>query len=222
MRRRRAPTLRHAGRAWNYSTVRQQAVGVIAKSRTGTAIAGESTGELQKKENSMGGTRNYPIVIAVGVAVLLFSLVGLAAITGVLPQDITKHNPHTSPLLETTASAAAAKKANCRACGVVASIRPVEVKGEASGAGAVAGGVAGAVVGHEIVDGKYQGIATIAGAAGGALAGNEIEKQVKKHTVYRVTVRMDDGSERTLTHSKAPVFAVGARVRVNGNAIERG
>jgi outer membrane lipoprotein SlyB len=143
----------------------------------------------------MSWTRNYPIVIAAGVAILLFSLVGVAAITGVLPQDVAKHNPHTSPLLETTASAAAAKKANCRTCGVVASIRPVEVKGDASGAGAV---------------------------AGGALAGNEIEKQVKKQTVYRVTVRMDDGSERTLTHSKAPLFAVGARVRVNGNGLERG
>jgi hypothetical protein len=33
---------------------------------------------------------------------------------------------------------------------------------------------------------------------------------------------MDDGSERTLSLAAAPAFAVGARVRVNGHALERG
>jgi hypothetical protein len=33
---------------------------------------------------------------------------------------------------------------------------------------------------------------------------------------------MDDGSERTLSQAAAPTFSVGARVRVNGNALERG
>ena len=63
---------------------------------------------------------------------------------------------------------------------------------------------------------------TILGAAGGALAGNEIEKNVKKHYSYRVTVRMDDGSFRTLSQSSAPAVAVGERVRVvNGTVIAR-
>jgi len=35
-------------------------------------------------------------------------------------------------------------------------------------------------------------------------------------------VRMDDGSERTVTQASAPAHAVGARVRVNGNTLERG
>jgi outer membrane lipoprotein SlyB len=43
-----------------------------------------------------------------------------------------------------------------------------------------------------------------------------------KQTGHSVTVRMDDGSERTLSQAAAPSFAVGARVRVNGNALERG
>ena len=41
-------------------------------------------------------------------------------------------------------------------------------------------------------------------------------------SVYRVTVRMDDGSERTLSLAAAPAFAVGARVRVKGHVLERG
>lgn len=170
----------------------------------------------------MPWTRNYPIVIATGVAVLLFSLVGVAAISGVLPKDVIKHNPHATPLIETTASAAAAKKANCRSCGVVKAVRVIEVKGEASGVGAVAGGVVGAVIGHEVVDGKNQGLATIAGGVGGAVAGHEIEKQTKKQKVYRVTVRMDNGTERTLSLAQEPAFSVGSRVKVNGNALERG
>jgi hypothetical protein len=142
----------------------------------------------EKKENGMVRTRNYPVVIGAGVAVLLFSLVGAAAITGVLPQDIARYNPHASPLLETTASAAAAKKANCRTCGVIASIRSLEVRREGASAGTSAAQPSGE----------------------------------DKQRLYRVTVRMDDGTERTLTQAKAPLFAVGARVRINGSAMERG
>lgn len=131
-------------------------------------------------------TRNYPVAIGAGVAVLLFSLVGGAAITGGLPQDLAKHNPLTSPMLETTASAAAAKKANCRACGVVAAIRSLEVRNEA--------------------------------ASGGSSAADAPARQ----KVYRVTVRMDDGTERALSQSEAPLYSVGSRVRVSGNAILRG
>ena len=76
-------------------------------------------------------TRNYPVVLGAGVAVLLFSLVGAAAISGVMPQDIAVHNPLTTPLLDTTASAASAKNSNCRACGIVAAIRPLRIEGEA-------------------------------------------------------------------------------------------
>lgn len=120
-------------------------------------------------------TRNYPVVLASGIAILMFSLVGLAAISGVMPADISRHNPHATPLLETAASAAAAKKAGCRNCGFVLVVRAVEVSGEG-----------------------------------------------EKRKAYRVSVRMDDGSERTLSFAAQPPVTVGSRVRVNGNALERG
>lgn len=141
----------------------------------------------------MAGMRNYPLLIGAGVALLISGLVGAAALTGALPLQVKHEAGAAQPILENTAAAAAAKKANCRTCGVVAAVRKVEVKRETSG-----------------------------GAAAGALAGNEIEKHAKKQTVYKVTVRMDDGSERTVTQAKAPAHAVGARVRVNGNHLERG
>jgi outer membrane lipoprotein SlyB len=48
------------------------------------------------------------------------------------------------------------------------------------------------------------------------------KNQAAKRIEHSVTVRMDDGSERTLSHAAAPRFAVGARVRVKGNALEAG
>lgn len=120
-------------------------------------------------------TRNYPVVLGGGVAILLFSLVGGAAITGVMPQDIAKHNPLANPLVDTTASAAAAKRSNCRTCGVISAIRPIRIEGQSG---------------------------TVA--------------------AYRVTVRMDDGSERMLSQSTQPLLPIGARVRIKGDAVEKG
>ena len=51
---------------------------------------------------------------------------------------------------------------------------------------------------------------------------DEIEKDVNKSTLYRVTVRMDDGSMRSISLPSAPGYAVGDRVRVlNGSQLER-
>jgi len=48
------------------------------------------------------------------------------------------------------------------------------------------------------------------------------EKNVKNSTRYRVTVRMDDGSMRSVSLPTAPGYAVGDRVRVlNGSQLER-
>jgi outer membrane lipoprotein SlyB len=63
----------------------------------------------------MLGTRNYPVVIGGGIAVLVFSLVGAAAITGVLPSASER---------KASASGQIAKPTACRNCGVVAAIRP--------------------------------------------------------------------------------------------------
>jgi len=170
----------------------------------------------------MASIRNYPLLLTAGLCLLLASFVGLAAVLGKLPAAPKDSAAATPPaVMPKTAEAAAAKKANCRTCGVIASVKRVELQGETSGVGAVAGGVAGAVVGHEIGEGKLRPLLTVAGAAGGALAGNEIERHAKKRVVYRVVVRMDDGSERVLNQAQAPAWGVGARVRVNGSALER-
>jgi outer membrane lipoprotein SlyB len=105
----------------------------------------------------------------------------------------------------------------CNDCGVVESVRAVTKKGEGSGVGAVAGGVIGAALGNQVGGGNGRKAMTVLGAVGGGVAGHEIEKRAKSTTVQQVTIRMDDGSVRTIEQSSAP--AVGARVQVEGSKL---
>jgi len=47
----------------------------------------------------------------------------------------------------------------------------------------------------------------------------ELERAEGKRMMYRVTVRMDDGSYRTLSQSAPPSVAVGERVRIVDGAV---
>jgi outer membrane lipoprotein SlyB len=124
-------------------------------------------------------------------------------------------------LLATTLGLAHAQSATaaCSVCGRVESVSPVQASASTSGVGAVAGGVVGGVVGNQVGNGRGRTLATVAGAAGGAMAGNAVERNRHTHTVYRVNVRMQDGSLRTLDSGSS--FAVGQAVTVKGNSIAR-
>lgn len=182
----------------------------------------------------------YPLMIIAAMAVILFSIVGIATMTGHLPAAFSEvqEGQATSgtnavarpdapkpaaPARTAAAPAPVARAALCPDCGVVESITASEVKGQPSGVGMVAGGVTGGVIGNQIGGGSGRTIATIVGAAGGAYVGNEIEKNAKKTTVYRITVRMDDGTTRTLTQETPPGFGIGEKVRiVDGRLVARG
>lgn len=124
----------------------------------------------------------------------------------------TAHKANPAPAAPKVAAAPV-----CHDCGVVESVRAVTKKGEGSGVGAVAGGVVGAALGNQVGKGNGRTAMTVLGAIGGGVAGNEIEKRTKSTTVQQVTIRMDDGSVRTLEQSTAP--AVGARVQVEGGKL---
>lgn len=108
-------------------------------------------------------------------------------------------------------------KAVCAQCGTVVSATAVQQDGTGSGVGVVAGGVLGAVVGNQFGGGTGKTVATVLGAVGGGYAGNEVEKRMKKVTVYDVSVRMEDGSAKTLVLAN-PVSA-GAKVTVEGASL---
>jgi outer membrane lipoprotein SlyB len=122
-------------------------------------------------------------------------------------------------LLASTLGMAHAQGTKCAVCGTVDSVSRVQDTGSTSGVGAVAGGVLGGVVGNQVGNGRGRTLATVAGAAGGAMAGNSVERNRNTHTVYRVNVRMQDGSTRTI--DSASSFAVGQPVTVKGNSIFR-
>lgn len=169
----------------------------------------------------------YPSLIVAAVAVTLLSATGIAALTGHLPMA----NAASDEKLQTARpdemqaghEPGHAPVAACKSCGIVESIRAVEVKGQGSGIGAVAGGLAGALIGNQIGDGNGRTVATIAGAGGGAYLGNEIEKNKNAHVTYQIKVRMDSGAIRTLYQRDAPSIATGDRVRIsNGVAVQVG
>jgi outer membrane lipoprotein SlyB len=129
------------------------------------------------------------------------------------PRVVLPQNPEPA-----VARATAPSRVICATCGTVESVTAVEVEGTGSGAGAIAGGVLGAVVGNQVGGGDGKTLATILGAVGGGIAGNVVEKNMKKVTQYNVTVRMEDGSHRTLRQTTPP--AVGSAVVVNGNSLQ--
>jgi outer membrane lipoprotein SlyB len=106
---------------------------------------------------------------------------------------------------------------DCASCGTVEAIRIFEVRGNVTGLRAGAGGSGGALNGNDRGSGK--GGLTTLGAGDGALAGSEIENNAQKRVRYRVTVRMDDASFRTVSQSTAPSVAVGDRVRIANGAL---
>ncbi len=108
----------------------------------------------------------------------------------------------------------------CVACGVVVSVNKVKAKGKPNYLGAITGGVAGAALGNQVGKGDGKTLATVLGVVGGAVAGREIEKQVRSDTHYDVTVRLDDGSSRTVSYPSNPGFAVGAKVRFEGDQLQ--
>jgi len=72
-------------------------------------------------------------------------------------------------------------------------------------------GLLGGLVGHQIGQGRGNTAATIVGAAGGAYAGHQVEKNAKRTLHYDVTVRMDDGTLRTIGYDSNRAFAAATK-----------
>ena len=111
--------------------------------------------------------------------------------------------------------------ASCTDCGRVTAVRISEKEGQGSAVGMIAGGVAGALLGHQVGAGRGKDVATFAGAAGGAYAGNKIEGNMKSTKTWAVTVKFDNGSERTFHFASDPGYAAGDPVKSSGSGIIR-
>lgn len=183
----------------------------------------------------------YPTLLIAGIAVIIASMLGIAAMTGLLPraQSVEGQSPAVAPTQLRKDDGKAAERAKmaqakpagskapaatvaapCADCGVVDSIRAVEAKGQGTGVGAVAGGVVGGILGNQVGGGRGRTAMTVVGAGAGAYAGNELEKNMKKSFSYEIRVRMEDNSYRTF-HVNQPDVGVGQRVRIRDGQLVR-
>ncbi|MFT6589341.1 MAG: outer membrane lipoprotein SlyB [Rhodoferax sp.] len=138
------------------------------------------------------------------------------------PMPVTQTRDMTQPVAQNR-SAPASTPSNqptqpgCTHCGTVISVTALQREVTGSGVGTVAGGVLGAMVGNQVGGGTGKTLATILGAVGGGYAGNTVEKRMNQVTSYRINVRMEDGSIRTL--EQATPASVGEEVVVDGNTL---
>lgn len=165
----------------------------------------------------------------VGIAIILFCGVGIAAIMGWIPTSMaggsssvaatptpkaavatTAAKTHTAPVQVASNTPA---RSVCVDCGVVESTRDMSENGKTTGIGGISGAVVGGVLGHQVGGGRGKDLATVAGVVGGALAGNAIEKRVGATSSYEVTVRLENGSSRVFTETN-PTWRTGDRVRI--------
>jgi outer membrane lipoprotein SlyB len=157
-----------------------------------------------------GSTRISSLVLAT-VASGTVGLVVLGALTGVLPtrgSGIRNEEP------STRVESHAAVPAVCALCGTIESVRVIEIYEESTTAaaaieprsGEAASGGPGAAI--------ASGAASVLDTLNNTMRGNEPENNVRKRHVYRVTLRMDDGSFRAISSSSPPAFSVGDKVRV--------
>jgi outer membrane lipoprotein SlyB len=184
------------------------------------------------------GRGTHPVMIAAGAALILFCGVGTAAVMGWLPTSIGGNSsssaavppvqiashaaapavsrtvPHSAPHSAPHHVAAAPVKLVCSSCGVVESTRVITTRGEGSGVGAAGGAVLGGLLGNQVGGGHGKQLMTVAGAIGGAVAGNQIEGRVNAAHSYEITVRMDDGSTRTVQQSAASDWRSGDHVKI--------
>ena len=113
----------------------------------------------------------------------------------------------------------------CQSCGVVETIRQVQVPVKDNSdhlVGTIGGGVVGGVVGNQFGGGSGKTALTVLGAVGGALAGREVERNIRQQqtvTHYELTVRMSDGSARQFRSAQPFAFASGDHVRVENNQL---
>ena len=145
-----------------------------------------------------------PLVIIAAVSVIIFSLLGIAAITGQMTEGHSETSgpaargeesglkPNITPLfVEKRASAQNVEQAKlCANCAVVDSIIVNEFKRDSGMEDRVPGGVAGG--------------------------------QTAAASAYQVKVRMDDGTYHVVSQHDRPVFHVGEKVKIfNGTIVQR-
>lgn len=136
-------------------------------------------------------------------AILLATILTLSACASGPQQTST---PYNSPN---------GSSSNSSPFGTIESIQAINTQATNNGGGAIVGGIVGAVLGNQVGGGTGRTVATVAGAVGGAVVGNNVQnRNAQGHTSYQILVRMDNGSNTSITQDNVADLGVGSRVRV--------
>jgi outer membrane lipoprotein SlyB len=167
---------------------------------------------MEAVTSQSGSTRVSRLVLAVVASAAIAGLIAIGSMTGVLSSKrAPARGDETSPRTE----AKPVQPGACALCGTIESVRTVEVFDDPG----VAVGIADSKSGAE-TSGNGPGAAVAGGATSlleslnNIVSGGANEKSQRKRLVWRVTVRMDDGSFRAISQASPPAFAVGEKVRV--------
>lgn len=95
-------------------------------------------------------------------------------------------------------------------------------RSQSIGLGTLAGAAVGGLLVYLVGGGTGKTVTTIAGAAGGAYVGHELEKQRQKNDhVYKVTLRMDDGTLQSFAQESQPILKQGDRVKITNGVVSK-
>jgi outer membrane lipoprotein SlyB len=130
------------------------------------------------------------------------------------PRPVARHVAPLPPVAQAPVVEAAKAAPLPGVMGVVDSVQEVEQKGENPVAGPIIGGIAGAVLGHQFGEGRGKMVGTAVGAGAGILGGKVVEQKVRATKHWETTVRLDDGSTKTISSESQPAWHAGERVRV--------
>jgi outer membrane lipoprotein SlyB len=178
-------------------------------------------------------TRLHPLLAVAAVSLSVLCGVGVASLTGLVPLSKGEESPLqipsevikpiepaiSHPVAKPAAPKPVARKAAARAAAPVADPESVEAPQqivEATKPQPLPGQLAVVESVREVKEpGDAKGVGAIAGGVvGGVLAGHQIEKQARADKRWQIGLRLDDGSQRTLSSETEPAWRTGDRVRL--------
>ncbi len=109
---------------------------------------------------------------------------------------------------------------NVNGTGTIQSVDVVP-RSQGIGLGTLAGAAVGGIIGSQVGGGSGRTVATAAGAAGGAYVGSEMEKRRSAGQIYKVTIRMDDGTTQSFAQEAAPTIKQGDRVQITNGVLTK-
>ena len=108
----------------------------------------------------------------------------------------------------------------CQECGTVRDITRISSGSRRGNTGAiVVGALIGGALGNQVGKGDGRKAATVAGAVAGGVVGNKVSKDKNRKTIYRISVRMDNGRVYSFDQGSSNHMRSGSRVVVQGGRV---